>query len=662
MAIDDGTGRSIKEQYYIVYNDSQFDAYSFFNEGWIKDVYGEDNAAAKFPLLRDTENPITHNASGSYKLLTIIPFASKKHESGLALVYDKGILMVDLTGIHNNTTDTQWIKLDGEKILSPNKLFSNSSVSIVDCKLDDFNGSNFLVITSTGSQIASFDLDTETIYNPNVNYLDGVPYEDQENVLNSLPIMFKPDDRVIGDIENSRSKNALSVTDSKALVIKDDESQYLEPRVGLSLLIGYIEPSSYSGDPWVLLEKFYGTGMPQTVSDAMYEKMMDEDKEKYKIHPRLTVQYAWNTQNIKNYTPETTIDHEYIDLYTDTLTPQTEGVFKIYRGGQEISKSIYFGYSDEMRAECNVYKIATINYTFVRMSFNNDGTGISDGELNERITAKKPVYAFYYKTGVKVDEHYGYKIKFTERIVNGSDTIYSDEFGNYVTNAKTQTGSFDDTKYIPGWKIVSRFTDYSKNVVDNLNILENIKYVYPINGYIDVSTGKYAHQYIISDGYKSQLIKVVRGTINILCEYDFGDNNELVGVKTIEDDIKVYLIFKDQRIVVLGTYEYVPTELFMSRMNEVDFFVITDDPKKETSISYVTSDKRIVNISLSTSSSKSDNPTHFTKAQQNMDNDLITLINCTIQQTEPFKYVSNAKRWHVLPGNDRSKLMESQIN
>jgi hypothetical protein len=532
--------------------------------------------------------------------------------------------------------------------------------------LDTYDGSNFLIFISSSSLIASFDLNKEKIYNPNMNYLEGVSFEEQETVLNSLPIRYKPSDNVVGNIANSRmvlgQKRATTVAnESEATLIGEDGSRYLEKRIGLSVLIGTLKQSTYTGDPWVLMEKFANSGLPESVSDYIYSTMIDEDKEKYKIHPKLTVQYAWDTQGGKDFAPESNISHDYIDLYVDEFTPTTPGTFKIYHNGSEISKSAYFRYSDELRKECNIYKVTTINYKFVRLSFNNEGTGMYDEEFSSRLTGNKSVYAFYYKEGVEVDEHYGYKIKLTENIVNGSDTIYSDNFGEYLLDSKNKDSEFSKIKKIPGWKLVSKYTDYTENVVSSLPILENITKIYPINGYVEASTGVYTHHYIISDGYRAQLIRVSRGTIYVSCEYNFEDNNELVNVKSIDDDIKVYLIYKNQRIVILETYEYVPSEYSIPRMDTIKFFVETDNPKKDTSISYVTSDDRVVNISLNTLM-YFDNPTHFYDVKDSLQGNIVSLINCVIHQTEPFRYISNNRVWHTLEGNDKTKLIEAQIN
>ena len=81
-------------------------------------------------------------------------------------------------------------------------------------------------------------------------------------------------------------------------------------------------------------------------------------------------------------------------------------------------------------------------------------------------------------------------------------------------------------------------------------------------------------------------------------------------------------------------------------------------------MSYVTKDKRIVNVSLSnTTYLHEDNPTIYCMVSEDkLPDNAVSLINCEIQQTDPFRYVSNDKRWHVLEGNDRSKLLEAQIN
>lgn len=669
MATNEETGKSVKEQYYIIYNDNKFDAYSFFNEGWIKDVYGEENASAKFPLLRDTENPITHNSSGNNTLLNIIPFSTKKYKSALALVYDKGILLVNLTGIHTKTEDTQWIKFeDGSKILSPEKLFGSASLSIVDCKLDEYNGNNNLIIISDDSQIASFDLNEEKIYNPNVNYLTGVDYEELDSVRDKLPIMFKKTNAVNGRSVSLRKGRAVTVVgESAAALIGENEERYIEKRVGLTVLVGTLSPnpSGYNGDPWILMSKYADSGLPASLSDINYEKLSDIDKDKYKIHPKLTVQYAWDNSPLKNYSPDPTIDYEYIDVYTDEFDQYTEGTFKIYHNGNLISKNVYFSYTDELRKECKIYKITSVNYSFVRLSFSNAGTGFYDEEFEARLSKEKPLYAFYYKTGVEVDEHYGYKIQTTENIVDGIDTIMSDAFDEYLKTDGSNSSStdFNKVKEIPGWKIVNSFTDYTKNVVDELDIIENIKKIFPVKGYVNSSTGKYVYQYVISDGYISQLIQWVDGEIRILSEYNFDDNNELLYVKNIDSDSSTYMIFKNQRIVKLETYEYVPNEISIPRMDKISFFVKTDNPNDETSISYVTEDKRLVNVLLNSSIVEANNPTIYNeKSLKDAFENIISLINCEIQQTEPFKYVSNYRRWHVLPGNDKSKLIEAQIN
>ena len=650
FATDTDTGRSVYEQYLILYNTGIFDAYSFFNEGWLKDVYGTNNAAVKFPLYNFMNNPIESLYSGC-SLLDIIPFASDTYESALALVYDKGVEILDLSNAKWITTNTS--------IISTYKLFGNTNTNIINCKLDEFNDELKLILVSDTSEIATYDLANDEYCDSNqCKYLNDSSY---------LGYKRNGNTEVIETSESTAAKLSGFIYPSQSVTI--DTAANLKKRVGLITEIATLAPNdSFIGKPWILLNGISPTAItPPEVSDSYYSTLSDENKEKYAIHPKLTVKYAWNTQKIGNISVPKTKDHVYEDIYTDELTKSTEGNFKVYKNGTEIALDEYFNYSDEERAECTIYKLTTINYTFVRLSFSKTGTGIYDNEMSARLAMNKPVYAFYYQTGEKVDPYYGYKINISENIVDGSDTIYSDVFNEYLKTNNTKDSSFSEIKTIDNWKTNKTDTEYKGSYASNIPIISDITSVYPINGFYDSVSGKYVPYYIFTDGYKIQLVYLKDSKLYIFAELDYDDNNELIDVKSVSDEMKIYLIFRNQRIIELHTSEYIPSEFNVPKLNDVNLVVKTDNPTNNKIETFVMDDNRVVNnyLNYSASGSVTSETTLIknTSDYAGFDNaKIVSVITTEINQTDGMKFVSKNQRWKIYSGNDTTKHMISQIN
>lgn len=651
FASDDDTGRSVYEQYLILYNTNTFDAYSFFNEGWLKDIYGANNASVKFPLYQFTSNPIETLYSDS-SLLDVIPFTCDKYESAIALIYNKGIEIVDLA-------NAKWITTNST-IISTYKLFGNSNTNIISCKLNEFNDELKLIIVSDNSEIATYDL-------KNDEYCDSNQCKFANN---SYYLGYK-----IGGnteiVETSERQNALLANYYYPSKKTEIDTTALKKRVGLVVEFTTLKHNSeFTGKPWVLINGNTPSLItPSEISDDYYDTLSDENKEKYRIHPKLTVQYAWNSQKIDEIEIPKTKDYIYRDVYTDELTKTTEGDFEVYKDGTKISLDEYFNYSeDSEKAKCIVYKLTTINYTFVRLSFNKNGIGIYDEEKSARLSSDKIIYAFYYQTGETVDPYYGYKIQISENIVNGSDTIYSDVFNEYLEVSKTEKSDtgFEESKTIDNWKTNNRDTDYKGNYTSNIKILSTISTVYPINGFYDSSSNTYIPYYIFTDGYKIQLVYLKNLKLYVFAEIDYSDDNELIDVKSVFGEMKVYLIFKNQRIVELHTSEFIPNEYSIPSLNDINLVVKTDNPSRNTVETYLTDDNRIVNtyFNYSTSNSNVDEETLIKRVDDYVgkDSNTVSVISTEISQVDGSKFVPKNQRWKIYSGNDSTKYAISQIN
>lgn len=649
---DESSGRSTKEQYLILYSKGKYDAYSFFNDGWLRDVYGEDKAKSMFPLYGTNVIESSWDAS---ELINVIPFSNDTYQSALALVYNVGIEFVDLYG-------SKWITTNINNVVTAGSLFGDNTSPISSVKLDTFNDNQKLVLLSSNGKISEYDLNTMKVY--------SATESNDDNTLVYVPGSTS----VSTTYEIAKSINTRSAKSiiTKALNIKtSNDDSILEPRVGLIKVLTYLEPVEYDGKPWILNNgEIASSATPAEITDRYYNTLTDINKDKYHIHPKLTVQYAWNTQNIDSIEIPQTIDHTYKDIYTDVLTKSTEGNFVVYRDDEEISLDTYFNMTDKEKAECKVYKAETINYTFVRLSLSQYGTGISSDELGSRLSSRKPIYMLYYKTGVEVDEKYGYKIRKTEYIVDGSDTIVSEEFNEYLNDSKHEqqnsSSSFGTSSIDKAWKTNNNFTDYSENYTKNINIISNITQIYPVNGYDDTVTNKYVPYYIISDGIEIQLIYFKDNTIYPIIDLNYDDGNELVDVISIPNEMKICLVFKNQRIVILQTSEYIPTESQIPLDNNIVLIGKVDTGVDRTVFSYLTDDDRIVNIyprfNTDESTSLDIKIKHATDYAGFNGEKIVSILNTSINQMDAFEHIPNFKRWKVYPGNDRDSLMLSQIN
>lgn len=655
FATDDDTGRNVYEQYLVLYNTNTFDAYSFFNEGWLKDIYGTNNASVKFPLYQFTSNPIETLYSDSI-LLDIVPFTSDIYESALALIYNKGIEIVDLA-------NAKWVT-NNSTIISTFKLFGNSNTNIVSCKLDEFNNELKLILVSNNSEIATYDLKNDV-------YCD---YNQCKYANNSAYLGY----RIGGNTEVVETSEVVKARAKlNSFIFPSQETNIdtvpLKKRIGLVIEFATLKhDKDFDGKPWVLKNGITSTVVtPSEISDDYYDTLSDENKEKYNIHPKLTVKYAWNTQKIDDIDIPKNKDHVYRDIYTGEFTKSTEGDFEVYKDGKQISVDEYFNYSDdEERKKCTIYQLTTINYTFVRLSFHKNGTGIYDEELSARLTSDKTIYAFYYQTGEVVDPYYGYKIQISENIINGSDTIYSDIFNEYLkTNKAIESGSsFSEIKTMDNYKTNNPDTEYKGSFISNIPMMNGINKVYPINGFYDSASNKYIPYYIFTDGYKIQIVYLKDLKLYMFAEIEYSDNNELIDVKSVSGEMKIYLIFKNQRIVELHTSEYIPSEFSAaSSFNDIDLIVKTDNPSNNKVESYMTEDNRIVNSYFNYSASKSvlsENALIKSTSEYAGYNNskVVSVIVTEIFQTDGSKFVPKNHRWKKYLGNDSTKYMISQIN
>lgn len=649
---DESTGRSTKEQYLILYSKGKYDAYSFFNDGWLQDVYGVDKAKSMFPLYGTN---IIESSWDAAELLDVIPFSNDIYQSALALIYNVGIEFVDLYG-------SKWITTNINNVITAERLFGDNTSPISSVKLDTFNNNQKLILLSTNGKISEYDLTTMKLY------LATSTNEDNTLVYTPGSTTVSSSYELTKNISTLNSKSVIT----KSLNVKTSgDNSVLEPRIGLIKVLLYLEPVEYDGKPWILnTGETVSSTTPSEITDRYYNSLTDINKDKYHIHPKLTVQYAWNVQKIDNIEIPETIDHTYKDLYTDTLTKTTEGDFVVYLNNEEISLDDYFNMTDEEKNKCKVYRTETINYTFVRLSLSQYGTGINSNELNSRLNNKKPIYMLYYKTGVNVDEKYGYKIRRTEYVVDGSDTIVTEEFNEYLNDSKHEqensSSSFGSSNIDKAWKTNNNYTDYPENYTKNINIINNITQIYPVNGYNDTTTNKYIPYYIISDGIDIQLIYYKDNVIYPIIDLNYNDGNELTDVISIPNEMKIYLVFKNQRIVILQTSEYIPTESQIPLDNNIVLIGKVDTGVDRTVFSYLTDDDRIINIYPRFNTDKPtdlDIKIKYAKDYAGFNGEkIISILNTSINQMDTFEHIPNFKRWKVYSGNDKNKLMLSQIN
>ncbi len=644
LEYDETTGCAVRNQYYIEYSES-FDTcqiYSFLDEGWLDELYGGPSlVSSKFAPY--TFIPIRETKS---KFVTVIPVSTSKYESLLAFVYDTGMGFFDVV-------TNKWIT-KASSIIKSFKIFGNDN-KIADCKHDPYSSSNRLIFVSNKDDIAFMNL--EDALNDEVDKSIINIYKNGTEISNTS-IEGETLGKKADVFNNEEEANA----DSRRRIKLDDRTSAFDDHSGIVKLITTLKPvENIKEDPWILNNGEIPTeNLPATCGDVKYKLLNDYNKEKYHLNPKYSVSYAWAVQDIDSLDIDKEIEEVFkTRVYTQGfIIPKDDpGEYEIYREGKPMTRETYNMYPDDAKVTFEIYKIERVRYTFRYFSFSNLGFGIYDEEMTSRLSQDKELFALYYEKGKEVDDLFGYK-----RIAETHTQVFRDYYN------QTELTEKEYSSHIKGWKTPNMKSEFGDkgNKDANLVILKNLKKVYPIAGYL--YNDKYTPYFVVSDGYACQVVSYNSALVNpitIVSQIDYEDGNELVDVISQSGSLKVYLLYKNGRIVELETYDYYPivyTEK-TSKMKDVSFACkYIDIDLSESNISYCDTDENLVNTKTRFNSSIRGSGAILLNLKKYAKDKPVSLLDCNISQLNIRKFDGGFKSYNLSEAGDRSKTELGKIN
>lgn len=642
LEYDGQTGCAVRNQYYIEYaeNFNTCQIYSFLDEGWIDELYGGPSlVSTKFSPY--TFIPIKETNS---KFITVFPVSTSKYESLLVFVYDTGMGFFDVV-------KNKWIT-KASSIIRNFKIFGNNN-KIADARHDPYDSANRIIFISNKDDIAFMNLE---------DALDDKLDESIINAYTNGTVLNNPS--IEGEVLSGKGNSATVTTseEEKNIIKLDDRTSAFDDHSGIVKLITTLKPvENINEDPWILNNGEIPTeNLPATCGDVKYKTLNDYYKEKYHLNPKFSVNYAWAVQDIDNFDIDKEIQETFkTRIYTQgfIIDKDDPGEYEIYRHGKAMSRETYNMYPDDAKITFEIYKIEKVVYTFRYFSFSNLGFGIYDEEMTSRLSHEKELFALYYEKGKEVDDLFGYK-----RIAE----THTQEFRDYYNQTALTEKSY--SSHIKGWKtpnIKSEFGD-KDNKDANLVILKNLKKIYPIAGYL--YNGKYTPYFVVSNGYACQVVSYNNALVNpitIVSQIDYEDGNELIDVISQSGSLKVYLLYKNGRIVELETYDYYPivyTEK-TSKMKDVSFACkYIDIDLSESNISYCDTDDNLINTKTRFNSSIRGSGAILLNLKKYAKDKPVSLLDCSISQLNIRKFDGGFKSYSLSEAGDRSKTELGKIN
>ena len=625
----DGTGCAVYDSLYIIYNSngSSILVYSFLDECWMDTGYSSVKQSKLYRI------PDEYRGN---KIIGAIPFSNANYESAMAFVYDtNGILIYDVANNSLSFITYESLNIQG---------------NISSCCNDTFVTGNRLCVSSYESGKVTV-IDLNSVGNRGINS-DSILGDFSRSLL------------VETSLFNEGSQSSVARLGNLGGSFKDEEY-----KLATLNIIGTLHPVTINEDPWILNEGVQSTTfIPPSCSDSHYKDLSNIDKDKYHINPKLTIRYAWITQGIDSieYPEEVTKVYKQ-RIYTKgfIIMSSDENEYEIYYKGNLIDRYTYYKYSDEEKVSDRfmIYKITRITYSFRRLSLSNNGFGIYEKEMDQRLDSNKDVYAYYYKSGEEEDPEYGYKMLIE---------THKDDFADYYNQNVSEVDT--SSHHIYGWitpDVNSEFGD-EKNKDSEVGIMRRASKIFPIPGYIS-NSGNYVSRYALVYGSKCQIVlydKTLPVPISLISEIDYSRedeneaNNYIHSVIAREGSLKVYILYNNGRVIETQTYEYYPKEFIKSNNKQVKLLV-KNERELGKAISYCSSNNKIYNIITRFDSSNGSNSVvnpNIINYIKSKNKSIVSIISCKINSYIDNRNLPSNKAFNISDLENREKSIVYSIN
>ena len=630
--LDENTSNGINEYLLFQFGKKASDLrrYSFLLNEWTDKVYAQAQLKTVSPLWDSSKIPILMGNNDLDGIISVYPYEDKTSYGWMKSIDANGetknvyvytgysnLLFVRQDGLYrfNCYTNTFIDSVDGGIKISD--LFTEKTLdtevnrdiikAVFDTKTDT------VTLLARNGEIASANFKTLSYCSSN-----GVTHGD-----NSPEISFNPnalEDQIRLSAENKSTQNSIVSSDSKntrsrsqvTLLTVTSGNEELEDAILVETL-GTLTPTTLDEGEWAwkLIDSNNATPLlPEEISDEYFKTLNQDDKNLYYVNPKITVKGAIDRLGINhdNIPTEITVDG--------------------------------------------------VKYFFSNVSLSVSGVSILPTQYNDILTTNKGYYAIYRKEGV--DEkltRYGYKFYISEKYdSNGKDTIVGLSFQKYLDEIE---GSVED-----------RFSKKDTGTVYYTELIKDITNIFQLDGYYNKTTTAYKNNYIPCFAFTNDigqvqiaefLIDKITGKkiFNIVLSLDYGEkNSKVMDVKYIPGTRKSYIVFKNQRITEISTYQYLPRIYNTAKDNETEHIKLICDnfDNNHDFISFLCENGDIKNIKTNNTTGETyegktyiDNAPGILLGNENVP---VGIKEVKIDQIDLKKVISLGRKYSFIPKED----------
>lgn len=541
--LDESTSNGINEYWLFQFSKkpSSLRRYSFLINEWVDKTYALSQLKTISPLWDTSKIPTLIGDSNFDGIVSVYPYEDKTSYGWMKSVNSDGetknvyvytgysnLLFVRQDGLYrfNCYTNTFIDAVDGgikiSDLFTTKTLDTEADRDIVKTVFDP--KTDTVTLLARNGEIASANFKTFSYCSSN-----GVTHGD-----NAPEISFNPNalDEQIRSTENASTSNRInSNTRSRTLLTVTSGYEEIENAILVETL-GTLTPTTLDEGEWAwkLIDSNKATPLlPEEISDEYFKTLNQDERNLYYINPKITIKGAIDRLGI---------DHDSIpkELIVDD-----------------------------------------VKYFFSNVSISVSGVSILPTQYNDILTSNKGYYAIYRKEGV--DEkltRYGYKFYISEKYdANGKDTIVGLSFQKYLDEIE---GSIED-----------RFSKKETGTVYYTELIKNITNIFQLDGYYNQTTTAYKNNYIpcfvfTNDIGQVQIAEFLidkttgKKLFNIVLSLDYGESNsKVMDVKYIPGTRKSYIVFKNQRITEVSTYQYLPRIYNTAKDSETEYIKLMCD-------------------------------------------------------------------------------------
>ncbi len=542
--LDEETSNGINEYWLFQFGKkaSNLRRYSFLLNEWIDKVYVSAQLKTISPLWDTSKIPTLIGDSNLDNLISVYPYEDENSYGWMKSVNTNGetknvyvytgysnLLFVRQDGLYryNCYTNAFIDYVDGgikiTDLFTKKNLDTESNRDIIKAAIDTENDT--VTLLARNGEIASVNFKTFSYCSS-----DGVTHGD-----NAPEISFNPNAlNQIETTENTSTLNssAAALTRSQVTLLAANSGNEIIEDAVLVETLGVLTPVTLDEDEWAwkLINTSNATPLlPIEISDEYYKSLTQEEKNLYYINPKITLKGA--------------IDRLGIDI-------------------DSIPKELM---------------VDDVKYIFSNVSVSVSGVSILPTQYNDILTSNKPYFAIYRKEGIDASTTtYGYNFYVSEKYdSNGKDTIVSVSFQKYLDEIE---GSVED-----------RFSKKETGSVYYTELIKNITGIFQLDGYYNQTTTAYKNNYIPCFALTNDLGQVQiaeflidkttgKKYFNIVLSLDYCENNsKVMDVRYIPGTRKSYIVFKNQRITEVSTYQYLPRIYNTAKDSETEYIKLMCD-------------------------------------------------------------------------------------